>query len=364
MKIGILGGGQLARMIALSGYPLAQQFIILDPSRDAGAVKLGEHLQGQYDDPALLAELAQRADVVTYEFENVPASAAKYLTEHTVIYPPAKALEVSQDRLIEKNFLHDLDIETAPFAAVNNLQELRQAMQSIAYPAILKSRRFGYDGKGQVRLNCENDLEAAWEAMQNAPSIVEGFVPFEREISIIAVRSPSNEIAFYPVSENQHRGGILRVAQCRHNDPAQQLAEKYAADLIKALDYVGVIALEMFEVNGQLLANEFAPRVHNSGHWSIEGAVSSQFENHLRAILDLPLGSTQANGYSAMVNFIGNNPNPTQVLAIPNAHLHCYDKSSRKSRKVAHATICSHDKTLFEQSLQQLIQLAEECDDS
>lgn len=364
MTTGILGGGQLARMIALAGLPLAQKFIILDPSADAGAIPLGSHLQGDYDDMTLLQQLADKADVVTYEFENVPALAASYLAEHTCIYPPAKALEASQDRLVEKNFFHNLGIATAPFAHVDKLEDLQQAMHHIGYPAILKSRRFGYDGKGQFRILDESQLAEAWEAMQGVPSIVEGFVSFQREISIIAARSVSGETAFYPLSENIHRGGILRVTHCCHDDPMQQQAEAYANKLLEALDYVGVVALELFEVNGELLANEFAPRVHNSGHWTIEGAETSQFENHIRAILDLPLGATTACGFSAMVNFIGASAPDDDILSIENCHLHLYDKAPRKGRKVAHATIRSDDKALFEQSLTKLIALADQYDDS
>lgn len=364
MKIGILGGGQLARMIALAGYPLGLQFIILDPSEDAGATGLGEHLHGAYDDQALLAELAAKADVVTYEFENVPAEVAKFLADHTQVHPQPKALEIAQDRLTEKNFFHQLHIPTAPFAAVNSPQDLRQAMQDIAYPAILKSRRMGYDGKGQVLLNSAEQLDSAWTAMQNAPSIVEGFVPFQREVSIIAARRPCGEIAFYPLSENTHSGGILRVSRCCPDDPVQLQAQDYATRLLEAIDYVGIIALELFDVAGKLLANEFAPRVHNSGHWTIEGAETSQFENHLRAILDLPLGSTAPRGEAAMVNFIGGLAKPEQVLKIRNAHLHLYDKAPRKGRKVAHATVRANEKEQFSEALQKLMALAEAVDNS
>jgi 5-(carboxyamino)imidazole ribonucleotide synthase len=364
MTIGILGGGQLARMIALAGVPLGQQFIVLDPSKDAGAVRLSRLLQGNYDDPERLEQMAQQAAIVTYEFENVPATAAKYLTEHTTIYPPAIALETSQDRLVEKQHFHHLDIQTAPFAQIDNLDDLTKAMPKIGYPAILKSRRMGYDGKGQVVIRSAEQLADAWQAMQNAPAIVEGFIPFQREVSIIAARSANGEQVFYPLSENTHQGGILRVARCCHDDPLQQKAEAMASRLLTSLDYVGVIALELFEVDGQLIANEFAPRVHNSGHWTIEGSETSQFENHLRAILGWPLGSTQAIGYSAMVNFIGDLPPAEQVLAIPHAHLHLYDKSPRQGRKVAHATIRCDDTQQFEQSLHALTELASQFDDS
>ncbi|MCK4840278.1 MAG: 5-(carboxyamino)imidazole ribonucleotide synthase [Methylococcales bacterium] len=364
MKVGILGGGQLARMIALAGYPLNLEFIILDPSADAGATGLGEHLHGQYDDPELLAELAEKADVVTYEFENVPADVAKFLADHTRVYPAPNALAVAQDRLDEKNFFQNLGIPTAKYAPIDNLDDLQKAMDSIGYPAILKSRRMGYDGKGQVVIKAVEQLAAAWESMQDAASIVEGFVPFQREVSIIAARRVNGEVAFYPLSENVHEKGILRVSECRTNDPAQQQAEDYLVKLLDELDYVGVVALELFDVDGELLVNEFAPRVHNSGHWTIEGAETSQFENHLRAIADLPLGSTKARGHTGMVNFIGGMPAAETVLAIQNAHYHLYDKSPRKGRKVAHATIRSDSAEDYVESLGNLLELAKSTDDS
>ncbi len=364
MKVGILGGGQLARMIALAGYPLGLQFIILDPSAEAGAVPLGEHLHGAYDDPALLEQLAEKADVVTYEFENVPADVANYLADHTRIYPAANALEIAQDRLVEKNFLRQLNISIADFVAIDNLQQLQQAMPNIGYPAILKSRRMGYDGKGQVLLKSADDLTEAWQQIRDVPSIVEAFVRFQREVSIIAARRANGEIKFYPLSENLHSSGILRVAESRIDDPLQQPAEQIVTSLLEALNYVGIIALELFDVDGKLLANEYAPRVHNSGHWTIEGAETSQFENHLRAILNLPLGSTTARGYSGMVNFIGGLPTTEQVLAIENTHLHLYDKLPRKGRKVAHATVRADQFEQYTASMQQLVALANTNDDS
>lgn len=364
MKIGILGAGQLARMIALAGYPLGLDFIFLDPSADACANKLGEHLHGDYSDPVLLAELARRADVVTYEFENVPAPVARFLAEHTRVYPPAKALEVAQDRWVEKNFFQGLGIPTPNSALVDSFEDLTNAMSTMGYPAILKTRTLGYDGKGQSLLKSETDLEPAWAVVQGFPAIVEAFVPFSREVSIIAARSVSGSVVFYPLSENLHKGGILRIAESRINDPMQAQAEDYIARLLQALDYVGVLALELFEVEGQLIANEFAPRVHNSGHWTIEGAETNQFENHLRAILDLPLGSAAAVGKAAMVNFIGGLPETKDVLAIENAHLHLYGKSPRKGRKVAHVTVCSATNHLFVNTLTKLTQLAAQVDDS
>lgn len=364
MKVGILGAGQLARMIALAGYPLGVEFIFLDPAKDACANTLGTHLHGDYDDPALLARLAELSDVVTYEFENVPADVAHFLATHCEVHPSPNALAVAQDRLVEKNFFHSISIPTPSFAPIDSLADLTHAMATIGWPAIVKSRRMGYDGKGQALVRTPDDLPKAWEAMAGVPAVVEAFVPFEREVSIIAARSPNGEIVFYPLSENLHKGGILRVSTCKDGDPMQQQAEDYVTRLLEALDYVGVLALELFQVDGRLLANEFAPRVHNSGHWTIEGAETSQFENHLRAILSLPLGSTKPVGHAAMVNFIGGLPETAEVLAIEHAHLHLYDKAPRKGRKVAHATLRAHAPQQLAAALNALNALAERVDDS
>ncbi|MEQ1528330.1 MAG: 5-(carboxyamino)imidazole ribonucleotide synthase [Methylococcales bacterium] len=364
MKVGILGAGQLARMIALAGYPLGLEFIFLDPSVDACANRLGKHLHGDYADPRLLAELAEQADVVTYEFENVPADVAEFLAARTQVHPSPKALAVAQDRLIEKTFFNNIDIPTPAYAAINSLSELQQAMPGIGYPAILKSRTQGYDGKGQSVLKSADDLAAAWELIQGVPAIVEAFVPFNREVSIIAARNRAGEFVFYPLSENLHRGGILRVSESRVGDGLQAQAEAYVSRLMTELDYVGVLALELFDVDGHFIANEFAPRVHNSGHWTIEGAETSQFENHLRAILDLPLGSTAPVGAAAMVNFIGGLPADVEVLNIDHAHLHLYDKAPRKGRKVAHATIRARDNEQLAGLVKQLAALADQVDDS
>jgi len=302
--------------------------------------------------------------VVTYEFENVPADVAEYLAAHTQVHPAPKALAVAQDRLIEKTFFHDIAIPTPAYAAVDSLESLEQAMSIIGWPAILKSRTLGYDGKGQSLLKSADDLKSAWEQMAGVPAIVEAFVPFNREVSIIAARNVSGAIVFYPLSENFHRGGILRVSECCDNDPMQQQAESYISRLMEELDYVGVLALELFEIDGKLIANEFAPRVHNSGHWTIEGAETSQFENHLRAILDLPLGATTPVGKTAMVNFIGGLPVTEELMAIPHAHLHLYDKAPRKGRKVAHATVRAETTEKLTALIKQLTGLADQVDDS
>ena len=364
MVIGILGAGQLARMLALAGKPLGLKFIFLDPTPESCAADLGKHLIGDYTDKALLTQLATESDIITYEFENVPVEIIDFLNQNTPVYPPAKALLIGQDRITEKTFLQDLGITTAPFAAVSNLVELQQAMTTIGYPAILKTRRLGYDGKGQVVLHSEQDLADAWEAIKNAPSVVEGFVPFDREISIIASRNVSGEVVYYPLSENIHHKGILRLAKNTQDDPLQAQAESYINTILTALDYVGTIALELFAVGDKLIANEFAPRVHNSGHWTIEGSETSQFENHLRAIMDMPLGSTNSLGYAAMQNFIGNVPASEKLLSLSQVHLHLYDKAARKGRKLAHATARTGSLENFTDLINSLTELAKLSDDS
>jgi 5-(carboxyamino)imidazole ribonucleotide synthase len=339
MKIGILGGGQLARMLALAGYPLGLDFVVLEPAGDACAAPLAGHVQAAYDNPQALARLAQEADRVTYEFESVPASAVEQLGAALPVYPPANALATARDRNNEKHLFRKLGIETAPFAEVHDLAGLEQAVAGVGLPAILKTRTLGYDGKGQQVIRSGDELRAAWEAIGAVPAILEGFVGFDREVSIVAVRSVSGELAFYPLAENVHQDGILRISTCLQKDSHQPLAEDYARRVLEALDYVGVLAIEFFQVGEHLLANEMAPRVHNSGHWTIEGAQTSQFENHLRAILDLPLGSTAPVHHAAMINLIGELPDTRALLAVPNAHLHLYGKAPRPGRKIGHVTL-------------------------
>ncbi len=355
MRIGVLGGGQLARMLALAGYPLGLEFVFLCPVRDACAAPLGEHLRADFEDGAALQRLAAKVDRVTYEFESVPAATVEYLEGKVPVYPPPRALAVARDRLHEKSLCNELGIETAPFMAVDGPEDLRQAVETIGLPAILKTRTLGYDGKGQQRLHEASGLDAAWEGIGGAAAILEGFVPFEREVSLVAVRSLSGEMAFYPLSENRHDAGILRLSTSLPDDPMQGLAEDYARRLLEHLEYVGVLAIEFFQRDGRLLVNEMAPRVHNSGHWTIEGAVTSQFENHLRAILDLPLGSTALVGRPGMVNLIGELPDIGEVLRMPEAHLHLYGKAPRPGRKLGHITACTEDGG---DSLQRLLAMA------
>lgn len=344
MQIGILGGGQLGRMLALAGYPLGLHCRCLDPSPDASAGMVARHVVGSYDDPAVLEEFAAGLAVVTYEFENVPVAAVDALSQHCPVYPPVAALAAAQDRLNEKRLFQQLGIPTAPFVPIDTLGDLHAAIAHTGLPAVLKTRRFGYDGKGQMVLRSPGDGEPAWEALGATPLILEGLVPFERELSILAVRSRSGATACYPLVENQHQDGILSRSLAPAPAVTAELtaqAEQYAALVLDALDYVGVLAIELFQVGERVLANEMAPRVHNSGHWSIEGAETSQFENHLRAGAGLPPGSTKPTGHSVMLNLIGATPDPAAVLSVPGAHLHLYDKAARPGRKLGHITLCA-----------------------
>lgn len=360
MKVGIVGGGQLARMLALAGYPLGLQCRVLDPAADACAGQVAELIQGDYHDEVQLAQLAAWAEVATFDFENVPAAAAAILEQQTSVYPPAEALAAAQDRLAEKTLFWELGIPTPPFATVDSLAELREAVVRVELPAVLKTRRMGYDGKGQRVLRSAADLEPAWQALGNAPLLLESFVPFEREVSVLAVRGRSGETVFYPLVENQHRDGILRLSQAPFHAPELEAEGfDYARRLLERLNYVGVLAVEFFVREGRLIPNEMAPRVHNSGHWTIEGAATSQFENHLRAILGLPLGSTAAVGCSAMLNCIGNLPEPAAVLAVPGAHYHAYGKAPRPGRKVGHVTLWAEDPAALRAGLERLAALVD-----
>lgn len=344
MTIGVLGGGQLGRMLALAGYPLGLRFRFLDTTPTAPAGQLAELITApDFAHEESLAELAAGVDVVTYEFENVPVEAARWLEQRVPVFPPPAALEVAQDRLTEKEFFRSLGIPTPPFAAVDTREALEEAVAALGLPAVLKTRRFGYDGKGQAVLRKAEDVELAWKELGPAGALIlEGFVPFEREVSIIAARGRDGATVFYPVVQNEHPGGILGRTLAPAPDlteAQQQAAEQYARAILERLDYVGVLALELFQCGGELVANEMAPRVHNSGHWTIEGSETSQFENHVRAVAGLPLGATGMVGTAAMLNLIGSTPAPEAVLRIPGAHLHLYGKSAAPGRKLGHITV-------------------------
>jgi 5-(carboxyamino)imidazole ribonucleotide synthase len=345
--VAVLGGGQLGRMLALAGIPLDVRFRFLDPGEGAPAAAVGDLVVGALGDEAALAEVARDATAVTYEWEGVPADAARFLARELPVRPGARSLEVSQDRLTEKETFRRLGIGTPRFAAVDTRADVDAAIAEVGgLPAVVKTRRGGYDGKGQAVLRTPADVEVAWSELGGVPLILESLVPFDRELSVLAVRGSSGDVRCWPLVENHHERGILRVSRApapRLDESLQRRGEELAARLLDDLDHVGVLAVELFDVGGELLANEIAPRVHNSGHWTIEGAVTSQFENHVRAVLGWPLGSTAARGPSAMVNCIGVMPSRDAVLAVPGAHLHDYGKSPRRGRKVGHVTVVAPD---------------------
>ena len=343
--VGILGAGQLARMMAQAGKPLGLEFVFLDPAKDACAAEFGDHICADWDDEAALQKLGQRSDVVTFDFENVPESSASLIESLCPVYPPPRALFKSQDRLREKTMMQELGIPVAPFHPVASRPDLIEAVEKIGLPCVLKTRRFGYDGKGQTVLRFQEDMERAWQVLGDFDLICEGFVPFEAECSIIAARGRDGQTVFWPLTRNLHRDGILAISMVPSFERALQLrAQVLIQRLLDHLDYTGVMALELFLKDDELLANEFAPRVHNSGHWSIDGALTSQFENHLRAICGLPLGDTQSDTWSLMFNLLGEMPGgasrqPADPATMASVHWHDYKKTARSNRKIGHVTV-------------------------
>ncbi|KRE88486.1 phosphoribosylaminoimidazole carboxylase [Frateuria sp. Soil773] len=347
--LGILGGGQLARMLALAAAPLGVKTLVVDSAADACAGQVAPLVVADWTDYAALEDFARRVDVVTFDFENVPAETAHWLAGRVAVFPAPQALAVAQDRLAEKTLFRECGLDTPAFMAIETRADLDRALAAIGAPAVLKTRRLGYDGKGQFRLRALADADAAWAALGAQASahglILEAFVPFERELSVIAVRSRDGDFRTWPLTQNWHTDGVLSLSLAPAPDVGalQARATDLARTLAERLGYVGVFALELFVKDGELLGNEMAPRVHNSGHWTIEGALASQFENHVRAVLGLPLGDISARGSSAMFNWIGELPDATPVLAAADAHWHDYGKQSRPGRKVGHATVCAPD---------------------
>ncbi len=343
MRIGVLGGGQLARMLALAGRRLGFEFRFLEPAPHPSVTHLGEVVNAEYDDENALAQFVTDLDVVTYEFENVPVDAARWLADRVAVHPDPQALSLAQDRSREKRGFETLGIPTARYREVSDPAELTQAALDLGYPLVLKTRRFGYDGKGQALARSAADLANAWKAVDGAPSIVEEFVPFDRELSIVAARGQDGAMAFYPVVENEHRDGILRrtVAPAPNlNADLTERAREAVRRVAEDTNYCGVLALELFQVGQDLLANEVAPRVHNSGHWSQDGSVTCQFENHIRAIAGLPLGSTALRGgRTVMTNLIGATEPLAELLTDPSARVHLYNKAPRPGRKVGHVNV-------------------------
>ena len=345
LRLGILGAGQLALMLAEAAPALAAQLpdaprleILCAGAPGDPAERIAPVLETDLTDAASVRRFASEVDLVTVESENIDAEVLQGLN----LFPNAHAIGIAQDRLLEKRFFHDCGIGTAPFAPVDSFQDLQAAAAQLGLPAILKTRRMGYDGKGQVRLAHAEEAASAWIEIAEAPAILEGRVPFLAEVSLIAARNRSGEIVFYPLTENRHREGILRTSVAPGSfGPLQPVAERYLRELLTRLDYIGVLAVEFFVLPGQggdqLIANEMAPRVHNSGHWTIEGAATSQFENHLRALLGLPLGPTTSQP-TVMLNCIGTMPTAAETARFPDLHRHDYGKEPRPGRKLGHLT--------------------------
>ncbi len=357
MRLGIVGGGQLGLMLGEAARALDVGCSFLDPSPDAPARAVGELLVGAYDDEGRLDELAADVDVATYEFENVPGSAARHLATRVPLRPPAAALDVAQDRLREKELFTRLGIASPAFAVVDGRADLAPALDAVGLPAVLKRRSGGYDGKGQAVVRTPEDVDVAWESVTGARVLAETLVPFDRELSVLAVRSIDGATRTWPLVENAHEGGILRrsIAPAPDvSDATSRAARELVGAILDELDYVGVVAVELFDVGGELLANELAPRVHNSGHWTIEGAATSQFENHVRAVLGWPLGPTEITGTAAMVNCLGAVPDVATVDAVAGAHLHDYGKQPRPLRKLGHVTITAADRATLDDRLAQL----------
>ncbi len=341
LRMGVLGGGQLGRMLGLAALPLGITPRFFDPSAAAGAGRVGELTVGKYDDLESLDRFADGCDLVTYEFENVPLAAAERLAASRPLDPAPAALAAAQDRLNEKRLFRQLGLSTAEFVPIDRESDVDTAFERLPAPLLLKTRRWGYDGKGQRRVSSREEGVGAWHELGGRPLLAEAIAPFSRELSSVAVRSRRGEVRVYPLVENRHREGILRLSLAPAAVPATVAAEVESGvrALLETLGYVGVVAIEWFDLADRILANEFAPRVHNSGHWTIEGAETSQFENHVRATCGLPLGATGCRGASAMVNLIGELPDLEAVLASEGAHLHLYEKSPRPGRKLGHVTV-------------------------
>jgi 5-(carboxyamino)imidazole ribonucleotide synthase len=348
MKIGILGGGQLGRMLALAAAPLGMRVRVYDPAPAPAAIA-AEHVAADWEDREALDRFAAGLDVVTWEFENVPLEAVEHLAARVQVWPPALALRRGQDRWEEKRMFARLGIAVPPFAAVDDRADLDRAVAEIGLPLMLKTRRFGYDGKGQAAIRDPKGVDAAWSQLQGRPLIAEQWVDFSAEVSVIAARNRHRAVATYPLARNVHHSGILEVSLVSPEaDPLLPAAQDLIERLLVDLDYVGVLAVELFLAGGRLYANEIAPRVHNTGHFSIEGAETSQFENHLRAIAGWPLGSPRPRGWSMMANLIGTLPPPEAILSIRGAHLHDYGKRAAPGRKLGHVTITAADRAELE----------------
>lgn len=346
--IGILGGGQLGRMLALAAARLGLHCHIYSPEKDSGAFEVVRASTcAAYDDESALGKFAGAVDVITYEFENIPARTAAFLAKRKPVFPDPHVLELTQDRLIEKNFISGLKIAVAPYAPVHSASQLAAGIAKVGLPAVLKTTTMGYDGKGQSKIQKGDDPNAAWRSLKNKPCILEGFVNFEREVSVIAARGADGHVECFEATENEHRDHILKVSTVPAKVSPQLASEarRVATRIAKALDYVGVLGVEMFVVKGKdkqaVMVNEIAPRVHNSGHWTLDGATVSQFEQHIRAVAGWPLARPVRLGRKVeMVNLIGDEVNElSHWLAVPGTSVHLYGKTdARAGRKMGHVT--------------------------
>ena len=343
MRIGIIGAGQLGQMLGIAARDLGVTCLFLDPSDNPPAATTGPVMQCAFDDVDALARLAAECDVVTYEFENVAVDALRAISTRTPVYPPIDALRQAQDRLVEKQLFDTLGIPLPKYRVIDSVADLEDAVTSIGLPLVIKTRRMGYDGKGQCVLERRDQIGAVWEQLGDHALIAEQWVPFDFEISAIGVRNVDGEIAIYPLTQNEHKAGILRQSRAPVDTEALvERADRYMRALLEHLNYVGVLALELFVVGNDLLANEFAPRVHNSGHWTIEGSETSQFTNHLRAIMNLAPEPTACRGYPGMLNLIGQMPPSAAYAGREDCYLHDYGKTPRPGRKLGHITVISN----------------------
>ncbi len=353
--IGVIGAGQLGQMLGIAGRKMGLDFVFLDPSDTPPAAAIGPVLKYPFDSDEGLAKLVAESDIITYEFENVAVAAIERIAASTTVYPPAAALRHAQDRLVEKTLFTTLDIPVAGFRAINSEEDLHAACADLGLPLVLKTRRFGYDGKGQSLIKVEADLEPAFADLGGSDLIAEQWIAFDREVSAIAARNVSGDVVFYPLTENLHRQGILSVSKAPvAANELTETAKRYLTSLLTHLDYVGVLALELFVTGDHLTANEIAPRVHNSGHWTIEGADTSQFENHLRAILDMPLGNADARGHAGMINLLGEMPGESVAFQADDCFLHDYGKEPRPGRKLGHVTVVADNPAALEEQLKRL----------
>lgn len=358
IKIGIIGGGQLGQMLGHAGQSLDIECIFLDPSENPPAQTVGRVIRCAFDDTAGLQELVSSVDVLTYEFENVPVGTVESVAGDIKVYPPPDALRFAQDRLTEKQLFQELKIPIAAFITVDSESDLVVAADEIGLPLVLKTRRLGYDGKGQIVIRDRDSLADAWSILGSSPLIAEEMIAFDVEASAIGARNIAGEIISYPLTRNEHKEGILQTSRAPFgNAELTRLAQTYHARLADRLDYVGVLSLELFVVGDKLLANEFAPRVHNSGHWTIDGAVTSQFENHLRAVSDMPLADPSATGHVAMENLIGSLPVGLQAIRDAGFYVHEYGKAERPGRKLGHVTLVADNDSDRELRLKELRQI-------